>query len=83
MGGIYKQLVEKMLKSEMDKHLGYAKNDRGSKSTTNQRNGKSRKRLKTDAREVPIEVARGRESTFDPIVVPKHERMSQKIEDAI
>lgn len=83
VGGIYKQLVEKMLESEMDEHLGYAKNDRDSKPTSNRRNGKSLKRLKTDAGEVPIGVPRDRESTFDPVVVPKHERMSQKIEDAI
>ena len=83
VGGIYKQLVEKMLDSEMDEHLGYEKNDRASKQTTNHRNGKSSKRLKTDAGEVPIDVPRDRDGQFDPVVVPKHERMSQKIEDAV
>lgn len=83
VGGIYKQLVEKMLESEMDEHLGYQKNDRHSKQTSNQRNGKSTKRLKTDAGEVEIDIPRDRQSNFEPVVVPKHERMSQKIEDAI
>lgn len=83
VGGIYKQLVEKMLQGEMDEHLGYSKNDRKNKSATNHRNGKSSKRLKTDAGEVIIDIPRDRDSSFEPIVVPKHERMSQKIEDAI
>ena len=83
VGGVYKQLVEKMLQSEMDEHLGYQKNDRQSKHTTNQRNGKSTKRLKTDAGEVEIDIPRDRQSSFEPVVVAKHERMSQKIEDAI
>lgn len=83
VGGIYKQLVEQMLQGEMDEHLGYSKNDRKNKESSNHRNGKSSKRLKTDAGEVMIDIPRDRDSSFDPIVVPKHERMSQKIEDAI
>lgn len=83
VGGIYKQLVEKMLESEMDEHLGYSKNDRTSKQTSNHRNGTSSKVLKTDAGEISITIPRDRRSEFEPIVVPKHERMSQKVEDAI
>jgi len=83
VGGIYKQLVEKMLDSEMDEHLGYQKNDRLGKQTSNHRNGKSTKQLKTDAGQVEINIPRDRQSSFEPVVVPKHERMSQKIEDAI
>ena len=83
VGGIYKQLVEKLLESEMDEHLGYPKGDRKSKQTTNSRNGTSSKRLKTDAGEIEINVPRDRSAEFSPVVVPKHERMSQKVEDAI
>jgi len=83
VGGIYKELVERMLESEMDEHLGYSKGDRSSKSTSNHRNGKSSKRLKTDSGEVTINIPRDRSSEFEPVVVPKHERMSQKVEDAI
>ena len=83
VGDIYKQLVEKMLEGEMDEHLGYAKGDRKSKKTTNSRNGTFSKRLKTDAGEVEIDVPRDRSAEFTPVVVPKHERMSQKVEDAI
>lgn len=83
VGGIYIQLVEQMLQGEMDVHLGYYKNDLKQVAVPNYRIGNSSKRLKTDAGEVVIDIPRDREGTFDPIVVPKHERMSQKIEDAI
>ncbi|MGL1889840.1 MAG: IS256 family transposase [Reichenbachiella sp.] len=83
IGGIYKEVVEKMLQSEMDEHLGYGKNERDLKETTNFRNGKSTKRLKTDVGEVMVDIPRDREANFDPVVVPKHERVSQKVEDAV
>ena len=83
VSGIYKQLVEQMLEAEMDEHLGYEKNDRANKHTSNQRNGKSVKRIKTTKGEVDVEIPRDRESKFDPVVVPKHERTSQKVEQAV
>ena len=83
VGDIYKQLVEKMLEKEMDEHLGYSKNDRRSKKTSNHRNGKSTKTLKSEEGEVPVEIPRDRAGEFDPVVVPKHERMSEKVKDAI
>lgn len=81
--GIYKQLIEKMLEAEMDEHLGYSKGDRKSKETENFRNGKSTKRVKTSTGEITISIPRDRQGAFEPVVVPKHERTSQKIEDAV
>ena len=83
VGDIYKQLVEKMLEKEMDEHLGYSKNDRKAKQTSNHRNGKSTKRLKSDEGEVTIDIPRDRAGEFEPVIVPKHDRMSDKIKDAI
>ena len=83
VGGIYKQLVEKMLEKEMDEHLGYAKHDRKSKKTTNHRNGKSSKTLKSEEGEVTINIPRDRNGEFDPVIVPKHDRVSEKIKSAI
>ena len=76
VGGIYKELGQKMLESEMDEHLGYAKNDRVNKLTTNNRNGKSEKTIKTSSGQIKIDIPRDRDSSFDPIAIPKHERMS-------
>lgn len=83
IGGIYKELIQTMLEGEMDGHLGYAKNERGKKETNNHRNGKSGKTIKTSSGTIDIEVPRDREASFEPIIVPKHERVSTKIEQAI
>jgi putative transposase len=80
---LYKQGVESLLKAEINEHLVYPKHDPSGKNSGNSRNGFSKKTLKTNLGEVPLDVPRNRNSTFDPIVVPKHERMSAKIEHAI
>lgn len=80
---LYKQGVEALLKAEIKEHLGYPKHDPSGKNSGNSRNGSSRKTLKTNLGEVPLDVPRDRNATFDPIVVPKHQRMSAKIEHAI
>jgi transposase-like protein len=75
--------VESLLKAEIHEHLRYPKHDPSDKNSGYNRNGFSRKTLKTNLGEVPLDVPRDRNSTFDPEVVPKHERMSAKIEHAI
>ena len=69
---LYKQGVEALLKAEIDEHLGYPKHYPSSKNSGNNRNGFSRKTLKTNLGEVPLDVPRDRNATFDPVVVPKH-----------
>jgi len=80
---LYKQAVENMLKVEMEEHLGYKKHEKTDKDKTNNRNGYSSKTLKTNIGDIPLEVPRDRDSSFDPKVVPKHQRMSARIEQAI
>jgi len=80
---LYKQGVEALLKAEISDHLGYPKHDPSGKNSGNSRNGSSRKTLKTNLGEVPLDIPRDRNATFDPIIVPKHQRMSQRIEHAI
>ncbi len=80
---LYKQAVQSMLKAELDEHLGYKKHDPLGNNSGNSRNGNSLKTLKTNLGDIPLEVPRDRNSSFDPIIVPKHQRMSSKIEKAI
>ena len=80
---LYKHAVQTMLKAEMDEHLGYKKHDPEGKNTGNSRNGSSGKTLKTDIGDIPLDVPRDRNSSFDPVIVPKHQRMSARIEQAI
>jgi transposase-like protein len=81
--GLFKEGVQQMLQGEMEEHLGYSKYKKEDKQTKNTRNGSSKKTLKTSRGEIPIEVPRDREATFEPKVVRKHKRMSEEIEDAI
>lgn len=81
--GLFKEGVQQMLQGEMEEHLGYSKYKKEDKQTRNTRNGSSKKTLKTSRGEVPIDIPRDREATFEPKVVRKHKRMSEEIEDAI
>ena len=80
---LYKQAVEGMLKAELDDHLGYEKHQTRENPGDNSRNGFSKKTLKTNIGNIPLDVPRDRESSFDPVIVPKHQRMSSRIEQAI
>jgi len=83
LGEVYKEAVQHMLKAEMDEHLGYEKHQPEGRNSGNSRNGFSKKTLKTTAGDIDVSVPRDRNASFEPIVVPKHERMSHKIETAV
>ena len=55
-----KQFWEATLEGEMDDHLGYTKHDRAGDGSGNSRNGKTRKRLKSEHGELDISVPRHR-----------------------
>ena len=78
---LFKRGVETLLNSELKAHLGYEKGDKP--ISTNTRNGYSQKTLKTNKGEVLIKVPRDRDSSFNPISVPKHETMTETIYDAV
>ena len=82
---IFGPMFEAMLQGEMNSHLGYSNsnNERGDKETPNRRNGYTKKTLKTTVGDVPIEVPRDREGTFEPVVVPKRKRDVSAIEDKV
>ena len=67
-----KRLVEKALDAEMTHHLGHEKN-RPVTNGGNTRNGRSKKTLKGDFGELPIDVPLDRDGSFDPQLVPKHQ----------
>ena len=75
--GLLKQLtaalVSKALSAEMSEHLGYEKHEVAGRGSGNSRNGTSEKTLKTDSGEMPIEVPRDRNGSFEPQLVKKHQ----------
>ena len=72
-GGIIKQLtkalLEKVLKAEMEEHLGYSKYGRS--DAENARNGSYGKSLISEQGIIDLEVPRDREGSFEPIIVAK------------
>lgn len=80
---IFGPMFEAMLQGEMDSHLGYQNNERGEKQSANRRNGYTSKTLKTTAGDVPIQVPRDRNGSFEPVVVPKRKRDVSAIEDKV
>lgn len=68
-----KLLVERALDAEMTEHLGHDKHEPVVNAAGNTRNGRSRKTLKGEFGELPIEVPRDRQGTFEPQLVPKHQ----------
>jgi putative transposase len=78
-----KLLVEKALEAEMADHLGHGKNEPVENPAGNTRNGKSRKTLKGEFGELPIEIPRDRHGTFEPQLIPKHQTRWTGFDDKI
>ena len=81
MSTLYKRGIEKMLEGELDAHLGYDKHE--STPNKNSRNGYSKKKIKTEYGKTEINVPRDRDSSFDPVIVPKRSQLSSGVENVI
>src|SRR6476646_381444 len=78
-----KRLLERALGAELSHHLGYAPGAPKPEHTTNHRNGASPKRLFTDDGPVDLSIPRDRDGTFEPVLIPKHERRFTGFDDKI
>lgn len=74
LDALTKRVMERVLEGELTDHLGYEKHATEGRNGGNSRNGRTRKRVKTDTSELEIEVPRDRDSTFDPQFVRKGQR---------
>ncbi len=81
---LYKQGVEEMLKGELDEHLGYEKHSKEGHNSGNSRNGSYSKKVKTESLgDLVLNIPRDRKSDFEPQLIPKGQRMSDKLEESI
>lgn len=81
---IFKQGVETLLQGELEQHLGYEKSATHGYNSGNSRNGFSSKTVKTESLgDIVLNIPRDRNSSFEPELIPKHVRMSEKLEEAI
>ncbi len=87
-GGLLKQLtktvVEVSLEEEMTDHLGYPKHQAAGRESGNSRNGTRTKTVITDnAGPVEIQVPRDRSGTFEPVIVAKHQRRLNGVDEIV
>ena len=81
---LFKQGVEEMLKAELEAHLGYEKHSKEGYGSGNSRNGFYNKKVKTEnLGDMVLNIPRDRNSEFEPQIIPKGQRMSEKLEEAI
>ncbi|GAB2617309.1 IS256 family transposase [Belliella aquatica] len=78
---LQKRGVEAILEGELDNHLGYDKHQNS--NGENSRNGHSKKKLRNQYGELEIKVPRYRESSFDPVLVPKRKNITDGVENII
>ncbi|WP_224051906.1 IS256 family transposase, partial [Burkholderia cepacia] len=78
-----KALIERALGGEMSHHLGYPPGAAKPSAVTNQRNGTGAKTVLTEDGPIRIEVPRDRDGSFEPLLIPKHERRFTGFDDKI
>lgn len=76
------EIMQQMLNKEFDEHMKYEKGKK--RKETNARNGlSSTKEIKTNYGEIPIDMPRDRDSSFNPIIVPKRKTILMDTADTI
>lgn len=78
-----KALIERALGAELTHHLGYAAGTDKPSEGKNHRNGASGKTVLTEDGPLRIEVPRDRSGSFEPLLIPKHERRFTGFDDKI
>ncbi len=78
-----KRVVERAVSAELSDHLGYELGEQPPEGEPNRRNGWTSKTLITDHGPVPVELPRDREGSFEPQLVPKHQRRFAGFDDKI
>ena len=74
--GLMKSALQRMLDAEMDAHLKRKERPLPFEppAANNRRNGRSKKTVQGELGEIPIDVPRDRDGTFEPVLVGKYQR---------
>jgi putative transposase len=76
-------LVERAMGAELTHHLGYEPGEKPPEEQGNRRNGTNPKTLRTERGSLTVEVPRDRQGSFEPQIVPKHQRHFNGFDDKI
>lgn len=78
-----KRLLERAMQAELTEHLGYAKHAPHGKNSGNSRNGGYKKTIVGNFGNLDITTPRDRNSTFEPVILPKGETRFAGFDDKI
>jgi putative transposase len=78
-----KALIERALGAEMGLHLGYPPGGARPAEADNYRNGSSAKTVVTDTGKLRVDIPRDRDGSFEPLLIPKHQRRFTGFDDKI
>ncbi len=78
-----KAVLQRALQAEMTLHLGHEKHSAVSNKGGNARNGSSAKTIKGEFGTMPIEIPRDRDSSFEPVIIPKGQTRFPGFDDRI
>lgn len=80
---LQKRAMERLLREEMNEHLGYEKHAPEGFNGGNSRNGTTPKTVYTDTGAVQLDVPRDRQGTFEPQAVKKGQRRLKGFDDKV
>ena len=63
--------IQTMLEAEIGHELGYAKHSMKDKTTSNARNGHSKKTVRSEYGNIDLDIPRDRNAEFEPQIIPK------------
>ena len=78
-----KRIVERILEIELTDYLGSEKHAPDGRNRGNSRNGKTTKTLKDDRGNLPVDIPRDREGSFDPKLIRKYQTRWPDFDDKI
>lgn len=76
-----KLTIEAALNAELREHLGFDKNEQS--TSTNKRNGSSKKSVKSPDGSIELEIPRDREGSFSPQLIKKHQTRITSMDEQI
>jgi putative transposase len=76
-------VINRAMGAELTHHLGYEPGERPPEGQDNRRNGKTDKTVRTGQGPMAIEVPRDRDGSFEPQLIPKHQRHFDGFDDKI
>lgn len=80
---MFSDVLEEVLRCEIDEQLGYEKHQRRSDGPSNYRNGSTKRKLKTQFGEVEVSVPRDRNGSYEPKILDKYQRNVDGLEEKI